>query len=365
MKKTIIIKNLTKRFGDVVAVDQQNLAVEKGEFLALVGPSGCGKTTLLRCISGLEEPEEGSISIQGDTVFSHKGGILAPAGKRNVGMVFQSYALWPHMTVYDNVAFGLVQQRKPRDEIRKIVEGVLHDLKMDNLGERYPFELSGGQQQRVALARLLSTKPAVFLMDEPLSNLDVRLRLDMRSEIKRLHYDCGATTIYVTHDQTEALTMASRVAVMKDGKIQQIGSPMEVYKKPANIFVAKFIGMPSVNVLQAHLIDEGGRLWLDMGVIKVPAPWKIEQENVFVAARPENFNVFLEPKEGAAKFFVYAVLPSGPEVIIHARKDDVNLVIRETRPLNIQMDQPLWITMETDSVNLYDPESEVLIQPAG
>lgn len=361
MKTSIEVKNLTKRYGEVVALDNQSITVEAGEFLALVGPSGCGKTTLLRCISGLEEPEEGEISIQGETVFSQNEGILTPAGKRNVGMVFQSYALWPHMTVLDNVGFGLAQQKMPADEIKKVVKSVLRDLQMESMETRFPFELSGGQQQRVALARLLASKPPVFLMDEPLSNLDVRLRLDMRSEIKRLHYESDATTIYVTHDQIEALTMASKIAVMKDGRIQQLAAPMEVYKKPANIFVAKFVGMPSINLLPAKTVHLNGQLWLDMETIKVLAPWPIDQEETIVAVRPENFEVFLEPEEDAAQFSVYAVLPSGPEVIIHARSQDTNLVIRETRPLDIQMDQPLWIKIDSSAVNLYDPQTEELL----
>ena len=199
----IEIKSLTKRFGDVVAVDRQDLTVEKGEFLALVGPSGCGKTTLLRCICGLEEPEEGEVIIHGTPVYSSDIGTSVPPGQRQVGMVFQSYALWPHMDVYENVGFGLAQLKVPRNEIHDRVDEVLVDLEMEGLGERFPFELSGGQQQRVALARLLATRPPIFLMDEPLSNLDARLRLDMRSEIKRLHFESGATTVYVTHDQTE------------------------------------------------------------------------------------------------------------------------------------------------------------------
>ncbi|MBT8375206.1 MAG: ABC transporter ATP-binding protein, partial [Deltaproteobacteria bacterium] len=211
MSTAIEVKNLTKIYGEVTALNKVNLSIELGEFLVLLGPSGCGKTTLLRCIAGLETPDEGQIIIGNQTVFDVERGIAVPSGKRKVGMVFQSYALWPHMTVYDNIGFGLWLQKLPTKEARKQVEGVLQDLGMEGLGNRYPSELSGGQQQRVAVARLLATKPPVFLMDEPLSNLDARLRLDMRSELKRLHFRLGVTTVYVTHDQTEAMTMASRV----------------------------------------------------------------------------------------------------------------------------------------------------------
>ena len=183
-----------------MALKRVNLSIELGEFLVLLGPSGCGKTTLLRCIAGLETPDEGQIIVGDQTVFDAERGIAVPSGKRKVGMVFQSYALWPHMTVYDNIGFGLWLQKLPAKEARKQVDDVLKDLGMEGLGHRYPSELSGGQQQRVAVARLLATKPPVFLMDEPLSNLDARLRLDMRSELKRLHFRLGVTTVYVTHD---------------------------------------------------------------------------------------------------------------------------------------------------------------------
>ena len=205
MGLSIEISDLKKTYGEVTALDQVNLTIKAGEFIVLLGPSGCGKTTLLRCIAGLERPNQGEIIIGEQVVFSSQRGITVAPGKRQVGMVFQGYALWPHLAVYENIGFGLRLQRIPRREVQQRVDQVLQDLGMEGLGERYPSELSGGQQQRVAVARLLATKPPVFLMDEPLSNLDARLRLDMRSELKRLHHDTGVTTIYVTHDQTEAM----------------------------------------------------------------------------------------------------------------------------------------------------------------
>jgi ABC-type sugar transport system ATPase subunit len=354
MDTVIEIKSLTKRFGDVVAVDRQDLTVEKGEFLALVGPSGCGKTTLLRCICGLEEPEEGEVIIRGTPVYSSDIGTSIPPGQRQVGMVFQSYALWPHMNVYENVGFGLAQQKVPRNQIRNRVDEVLVDLEMEGLGERFPFELSGGQQQRVALARLLATRPPIFLMDEPLSNLDARLRLDMRSEIKRLHFESGATTVYVTHDQTEALTMASRVAVMQEGRIHQIGTPTEVYRYPANLFVAEFIGMPRINLLPGKVITEGDQTWLQASSFRFEIPWLPKRSDVIIAVRPEDVILRLEPEENSVEFRVYAVLPAGPEVIIHTRYDDATLVIRETRQLSLKMDQNVWIRIDPASINLYD-----------
>jgi len=357
----IQIKSLTKRFGDVVAVDNQSLTVEKGEFLALVGPSGCGKTTLLRCLCGLEEPEEGEVIIRGTIVYSSGKGTSVPPGQRHVGMVFQSYALWPHMNVYENVGFGLAQQKVPRNEIRAQVDDVLKDLEMDGLGERFPFELSGGQQQRVALARLLATRPPIFLMDEPLSNLDARLRLDMRSEIKRLHFESGATTVYVTHDQTEALTMASRVAVMRDGRIQQIGTPMEVYRYPANLFVAEFIGMPRVNLLHGKVVREGDHAWLETSLFRIAIPQLQQAKDVIAAVRPEDINLILEERDGFIEFGVYAVLPAGPELIIHTQREGTTLVIRETRQLSLEMDQSVWVRIDPASIILYDQESEQLL----
>ncbi len=363
MDAAIEIRNLTKRFGKVVAVDQLSLNIEAGEFLVLLGPSGCGKTTLLRCIAGLEEPDEGEIVIGEQVVFSFERGIVVAPGQRQVGMVFQSYALWPHMTVYDNVGYGLRLQKVSREETRQRVDDVLHDLSMDGLGERYPFELSGGQQQRVALARLLATKPPVFLMDEPLSNLDARLRMDMRSELKRLHFDSGATTVYVTHDQTEALTMASRVAVMREGRLQQVATPLEVYHRPANLFVAEFVGMPRINLLPARVAWHDGSPWLETEAFRLPAPWAPPQNDVIVAARPEDVSLLLEPEADAVQFRVYAVLPAGPELLIHVQHDDTALVVRETRQLDLQMDQSVWVKIDPSAINLYDKASGRLLTP--
>jgi len=255
---SLTLSNISKRFGEVVAVDDLNLDVEPGSFLTLLGPSGCGKTTVLRCIAGLEEPDEGEIRIGDRIVFSRAEGLLVPPGKRGLGLVFQSYALWPHMTVFQNVAFGLELQKLDKNEIAHRVQESLADLQMAGMEERYPHEMSGGQQQRVAVARMLAARPDVFLMDEPLSNLDARLRMDMRVELKRLHRASGATTIYVTHDQLEALTMSTQIAVMCRGQLFQVGTPDEIYRQPANLFVADFIGSPKINLLEATVCTEDG-----------------------------------------------------------------------------------------------------------
>jgi multiple sugar transport system ATP-binding protein len=361
MSVTIRIKNLTKAYGKVIALDRVDLTIDPGEFLVLLGPSGCGKTTLLRCIAGLETPDEGEIIIGDQSVFSAKRGISVPSGKRRVGMVFQSYALWPHMTVYENVGFGLQLQKVPPKEVRVQVDKVLQDLDMTGLGERYPSELSGGQQQRVAVARLLATKPPVFLMDEPLSNLDARLRLDMRSELKRLHYQLGVTTVYVTHDQTEAMTMATRVVVMGGGTIQQIDAPQKIYRKPANIFIAEFVGMPRINTFPAQVIEQNGTCWLKMDDIKLQLPWKPVQTEVTAAIRPEDIVVSVEPVKDSPEFRVYAVLPSGPEIYVQVKRGNRTIMIRETRQLDLQMDQPVWISIDPTAVNLYDSQSGLLL----
>src|SRR5689334_2018059 len=249
----ITFEKLTKRFDDATAVDSLDIAVADGEFLVLVGPSGCGKTTALRMLAGLEEITSGRILI-GDRVVNH----IAP-GARDVAMVFQSYALYPHMTVYDNLAFGLRNYRLPKPEIERRVGEAARILELAELLKRKPKQLSGGQRQRVALGRAIVREPAAFLMDEPLSNLDAALRVQTRAEILKLQKRLGTTTIYVTHDQVEAMTMGDRIAVMSKGVLQQIGTPVELYTRPANTFVATFIGSPAMNLLPSGaLVGVGG-----------------------------------------------------------------------------------------------------------
>ena len=245
------LKHLTKRYGAVTSVDGIELAVERGEFICLLGPSGCGKTTTLRMIAGFLAPDEGEIRVEGKIVSSPRS--VVPPERRNMGMIFQSYAVWPHMTVRQNVAYGLKMKSVPAAEQTSRVDAVLKATKLDHLAARYPGELSGGQQQRVALARALAPKPEILLLDEPLSNLDANLRGEMRFEIRRLHDEFHDTSIYVTHDQLEAMTMADRIVVMNLGGIEQIGTPEEVYDRPSSKFVARFIG--GSNVLEARHLD--------------------------------------------------------------------------------------------------------------
>ena len=247
---TISLRNLTKRWGSVVAVDNQSLEIADTEFLVLLGPSGCGKTTTMRMIAGLEEPTEGEVWI-GDRMVND-----ALPKDRDVAMVFQNYGLYPHMTVFGNIAYPLKVRRTPGAEIRERVGAAAEKVQLGDLLERKPRELSGGQRQRVALARAIVRRPQVFLMDEPLSNLDAKLRVTMRAELKHLSHELQITTVYVTHDQIEAMTLADRVAIMNEGRIQQLGPPDEIYNQPRNLFVAGFIGSPAMNLLEGEIAED-------------------------------------------------------------------------------------------------------------
>jgi iron(III) transport system ATP-binding protein len=256
----IELRGLHKRFGATHVVKGIDLALPAKSFLVLLGPSGCGKSTLLRMLSGLEAPSEGSLHILGREVANGTRGIIVPPGERGLGLVFQSYALWPHMTVRGNVEWPLKVARKPAAERTKRVDEVLALLGIGALSERYPSEISGGQQQRVAIARMLSPAPGLLMFDEPLSNLDAKLRLEMRSELLRVHRSTGATSVYVTHDQVEAMTMATHVAVMNEGLVEQLGTPQQLLDEPASAFVATFVGTPAANVLPVRAQDGMYRL---------------------------------------------------------------------------------------------------------
>ena len=358
MSTTITIKNLTKRFGNVAAVNNVSLTIEPGSFLTLLGPSGCGKTTLLRCISGLEDPNEGEIYIGDQLVFSHQKGISVAPGKRELGLVFQNYALWPHMNVYKNMTFALEMQKLSKEEMDKRVKASLAEVQMSGYEDRYPREMSGGQQQRIALARMLAYRPKVFLMDEPLSNLDARLRMDMRTELKRLHHISGATTIYVTHDQVEALTMSTDIAVMKEGVIQQMATPDKVYHFPNNLFVADFIGNPKVNLLPGIV---SGKDTVSLGNFNVPVYTFSASGEVVVGIRPEDVKISTQQLDGAAEFTAYSVLPSGAETTIIVRRGDIELTVKEMGISKLKMDEKVWLTFDPTALNLYQKGSGDLI----
>ncbi|MBU0653236.1 MAG: ABC transporter ATP-binding protein [Proteobacteria bacterium] len=319
----IEIEGITKRFGGVTAVDNLSLAVDAGEFLTLLGPSGCGKTTVLRMIAGLEVPDAGEIRIAGKTVFSAQRGLFVSPGKRGIGLVFQSYALWPHMSVRQNVAFGLEIRKVDPEEMKREVAEALAYMHLEGMEDRYPQQMSGGQQQRVALARMLVARPGVFLMDEPLSNLDAKLRIEMRAEIKRLHREAHATTVYVTHDQTEALTLSSRVAVMERGRLMQVAPPREIYRRPASIFVADFIGSPTINLIPGKIVRKNEGVFFDGEALSLPAPALAAHigAEVTAAIRPEEIQIETGENGDAVSGEAYAVLPAGSETIVQIRRE--------------------------------------------
>jgi multiple sugar transport system ATP-binding protein len=358
METNITIKNLTKKFGEVVAVNNVSLTIEPGTFLTLLGPSGCGKTTLLRCIAGLEDPDDGEITIGDKLVFSRAQGISVASGKRDLGMVFQNYALWPHMTVYKNITFALEIQKLSKEDMDKRVKESLAEMQMSGYEDRYPREMSGGQQQRIALARMLAYRPNVFLMDEPLSNLDARLRMDMRTELKRLHHISNATTLYVTHDQVEAMTMSTNIAVMKEGVIQQLDAPDRIYHFPANLFVADFIGNPKINLMPGRIT---GKNVVDIGKVNVPVKTFNQTGDVVVGIRPEDIEVKTSPEGKSEEFRAYSVLPSGAETTIIARKGDIELTVRQMGVSKVKMDEKIWLSFDEDAINLYDKATGNLV----
>jgi multiple sugar transport system ATP-binding protein len=359
----IELERVTKRFGGTTAVGALDLSVDAGEFLTILGPSGCGKTTVLRMIAGLEIPDDGEIRIEGRKVFSAREGAFVPAGKRNVGLVFQSYALWPHMTVFENVAFGLTVRRTDRRTMDERVREALSYMRLEDLGERYPQQLSGGQQQRVALARMLVTRPGLFLMDEPLSNLDAKLRMEMRSEIKRLHRENRATTIYVTHDQHEALTLSTRIAVMRKGVLQQLAPPQTIYRKPASLFVADFVGSPTINFLQGRIDPKQGALSFrgDDVVLSLPAGTGSAGQAVVAAVRSEDIHLSSTMQEGAVSGEIDSVLPAGAEVILKVRKAKTVLTVKQTGGFSGEVGDPVHLRVPPEAINLYDPETGLLL----
>ncbi len=313
----IRLKNISKRFGKFVAVDNLNLDIESNAFITLLGPSGCGKTTTLRMIAGLETPTEGSISIDGKVVFDADKGINLPPNKRDVGFLFQNYALWPHMTVYQNIAFGLENLKWDKKRIRERADELLKMLRIEQFETRYPSELSGGQQQRVAIARTLAPGPKVLFMDEPLSNLDAKLRMEMRTELKRLHKDTDSTFVYVTHDQLEAMTLSTKVCIMENGVLQQYAPPLVMYNEPANLFVADFMGNPTMNFIDGKAEVSGCEAEVAFGAIhgifRSSGPIALQGEDCVLGIRPEFVDI---TEDRGIEATVYSTLPSGMETTV-------------------------------------------------
>ena len=355
---TVTFDHVWKRFDEVVAVNDLSLDIQDEEFLVLVGPSGCGKTTSLRMIAGLEDISEGSLKI-GERVVND----VAPKD-RDVAMVFQSYALYPHMSVYDNLAFGLKLRKIPKDEIDRRVREAAKTIELTDLLTRKPKQLSGGQRQRVALGRAIVCEPAVFLMDEPLSNLDAKLRVQTRAEISRLHQRLKTTIVYVTHDQVEAMTMGTRIAVMNLGLLQQVGTPQRLYEHPANRFVAGFIGSPAMNFVQVTTQGSGSEARLKGGTFDVPIPPRLREavgpttgRELVMGVRPEHFETGEMPNGAAVRTNVDVVEYLGNEELLHIRVGEQYIVAVVDANLRVRPGDVLDLAFPLDKVYLFDNET--------
>ncbi|MDR7522780.1 MAG: ABC transporter ATP-binding protein [Armatimonadota bacterium] len=358
----VVLEHLGKQFGSVAALRHLDLDVAHGEFMALLGPSGCGKTTTLLLLAGIYRPTSGQILFDGVVVND------LPPQDRHVGMVFQSYALYPHMTVFENIAFPLRLLRRPPDEVRRRVGEVAALVQIEGLMDRKPSQLSGGQQQRVALARALVKEPTLLLLDEPLSNLDAKLRVLMRAEIKRLQRQLGITTILVTHDQVEAMTMADRIALLKDGLLQQVGTPDDLYYRPANTFVAGFIGSPPMNFIPARIEMADGRAALVGEGLHLVAPDALvprlatrRGSEVLVGLRPEDIRLSPVPAEGAAQARILDIEPLGRELVVAVTVGRQMIVALADHGFGGRHDQPVWLTVPTERLYVFDPATDARI----
>jgi multiple sugar transport system ATP-binding protein len=348
---SIELKNIHKSFDETVVLTDVNFRVEEGEFVVLVGPSGCGKSTILRTIAGLETPTSGDVFIGNRRVND------VPARDRDIAMVFQSYALYPHLTVYDNMAFGLKMRKTPKEEIDQRVREAADFFGLSELLLRKPRQLSGGQRQRVALGRAVVRKPSVFLFDEPLSNLDAKLRAHTRTELSRLHKRLGTAMVYVTHDQIEAMTLGQRIVVLKDGLIQQIDTPLNVYKRPLNRFVGGFIGSPAMNFMEASVNGKE----IAHGQIHFTAPSFVKLESrptITVGLRPEQILIG-EATDDRMKFelIVDVIEPVGNEMLVYGRMDDEILVIRAEATASIKPDDKIPVSFDPKTAHYFDSKT--------
>lgn len=364
MSVAITVDNVVKRYGKKTIIDGLSLDIKPGEFFTLLGPSGCGKTTLLRMIIGFNSIEGGEIRLD-DKVINN-----IPVNKRNMGMVFQNYAIFPHMSVKDNVAFGLKNKKLPKQEIEKKIDEILKIVKIEEFKDRMPDQLSGGQQQRVALARAIVIHPQVLLMDEPLSNLDAKLRIEMRNAIKSIQQQIGITTVYVTHDQEEALAVSDRIAVMNEGIIQQVGTPREIYERPSNVFVSTFIG--TSNVVEAHIEIIDGKKYIKFG-----SNYKEEMDNlnetvennmkVFASIRPQEFIIASNEEEGIkgvikSSMFLgmnthYFVELTNGQTIEVIQDSDISGIISNGTSINLKI--------KPEKINVFDSQSQYTLIKEG
>ncbi len=356
---SIVLTHVTKQWGKFIGVNDLNLEIEDGAFVTLLGSSGCGKTTTLRMIAGLETPTRGEIRFDDKIMFSSDKNINIPPARREVGFLFQNYALWPHMTVTQNIAFGLETLKWKKPDITARVKEMLDIMRIGPFADRYPAELSGGQQQRVAIARTLAPKPRVLFMDEPLSNLDAKLRGEMRTELKRLHKDTGSTFVYVTHDQLEAMTLSTRICMMNEGVLQQYAPPLEVYNRPANLFVADFVGNPSMNLIDATAKqtapDEAEISFLGQrAVFRGNEPFRLPADSAVLGIRPEFLPI---TPDGGLEGQAYSTLPAGMETTVKIKLGGAILSAVVFGAIDYETDAAIRFSVAGDGILLFDRAS--------
>ena len=358
---TLTFDRVTKKFGKVLAVNEFSLVVNDSEFLVLLGPSGCGKTTAMRMVAGLEEVTSGNIFIDDWEITD------LPPRSRNVSMVFQNYAVWPHMTVYENIAYPLRLKKVPQDEMDAKVKDVARMVKIGELLDRYPSQLSGGQQQRVAVARAIAVEPKIFLMDEPLSNLDAKLRVSMRTELKAIHAKTGATTVFVTHDQSEAMSMADRIVVMKDGEVIQVGTPDDVYDRSASIFVADFIGTPPTNFFDVDIVNKDGSIHLLNPHFDLKLSENIaknlrdyNKNKLILGVRPEN--ILLVNEDNALFTSECSVSePQGSHQVVAVYLDENYVKVVAPAQPKIKPGDVVHLDFKQETLHFFDPDTELSI----
>jgi multiple sugar transport system ATP-binding protein len=363
----ITIENLTKKYGNTTAVKDLNLQIKDKEFFVFLGPSGCGKTTTLFAIAGLVKIDAGDIWIGDELASSAEKGVHKPPQERGIAMVFQDYAIYPHMTVFDNIAFPLTVSKVEKAEIEARVKRTAELLGISNFLNRKPRQLSGGQRQRVALGRAMVRRPKVFLMDEPLANLDAKLRVQMRTELKKLQLDLGVTTIYVTHDQVEAMTMADRIMVQKDGVLEQVGTPDELYNHPSNLFVAGFIGSPEMNFIECTLVEEKGEPYLDAKEFRIPLPAKMLSElksyignEIIMGIRPEDLHeresVKGNAQENVVRMNIDLIEPIGPYLLLHLKAGQIPFVAT-VNATKAKAGQKVIMEIDPDKIHVFDKKT--------
>jgi multiple sugar transport system ATP-binding protein len=361
---SVTIRNLTKKYEGTIGVENLSLDIRDGEFFILLGPSGCGKSTTLLCLAGLLKPDRGEIWLGDKLVTSVERNIYEPPQKRGIAMVFQDYALYPHMTAFQNIAFPLEVSGKSKTEIEARVKATAEPLGISHLLDRKPKQLSGGQRQRVALGRAMVREPQLFLMDEPLANLDAKLRVHMRAELKRLHQKLRTTSAYVTHDQVEAMSMGDRIGIQKDGILQQVGRPEDVYEKPRNMFVAGFIGSPAMNMLEGTLAKNDENVEVDLGISTIELLNRakelkeVNRSDVVLGIRPEHTNIEKYQKKNAIEATVTFVELIGRELQVHLTAGEEALIAITKPTERLEVGQKVWVTFDVNKIHLFDKKTE-------